>query len=153
MRRTKAEAAPGEPGAAAFPGAVAAALQPVEHRLARLPSGVVLLEVGCGVPAEGAGGGAALLVDGAPLPPPFALLSLARPDAAPRAVLAARDAAELLRPGAACVLTLGGAPAASFRLDPPVPAETLALDREAGDHERLLRFLVGTCAPVLRAAA
>ncbi|GAA0604532.1 hypothetical protein GCM10009416_47660 [Craurococcus roseus] len=150
MRRTKAEAAPGKPGAAAFPGA-AVGLQPVEHRLVRLPSGVVLLELNCAVPAEGAGG-AALLVDGAPLPPPSALLSLSRPGAPSRAILAVRDSAELLRPGAACVLTLGGAPAAAFPLDPPVPAETLTLDREAGDHERLLRFLVGTCAQALRAA-
>ena len=149
MRRTKAEAAPGKPGAAAL--TAAAGPPPVEHRLARLPSGVVLLELCCAVPAEGAGG-AALLVDGKPLPPPSALLSLARPDAPPRAILAARDPAGLLRPGAACALTLGGVPAASFLLDPPVPAETLTLDRCAGDHERLLRFLVGTCAQALRAA-
>ncbi len=155
MKRTKAEAAPGEPGAATLPTA-AAGISPVEHRLARLPSGVVLLEMNCSVPAAGGpgGGGAALLtVGGAPLPPPSALLSFpSRPDAPPRAILATHDAANLLRPGAACVLLLGGAPAAAFVLDVPVPADSLVLGREPGDHERLLRFLVGTCAPTLRAA-
>jgi GT2 family glycosyltransferase len=146
-------AAPGEPGAAALPAA-AAGPPPVEHRLARLPGGVVLLELNRAVPAEGAGG-ASLVVEGAPLPPPSALLSFpARPDAPPRTILGVRDAAGLLRPGAACVLLLGGTPAAAFAPDVPVPAEALALGgREPGDHERLLRFLVGTCAPALRAAA
>ena len=148
MRSTRTEPAPELPGA----GAAGTGPAPSEHRIARLPCGVVLLELACALPSDGNAGGAVLLVDGAPLPPPSALLSLDRPGANPRAVLAVRDPAERLRPGTACTLLLGGAPAAAFLLDLPVPAASLVLDREPGEHLRLLRFLVGTCAAALRAS-
>jgi hypothetical protein len=125
---------------------------PAEHRIARLPCGVVLLELACALPADGNAGGAALMVDGAPLPPPSALLSLDRPGANPRAVLGVRDPAERLRPGTPCTLLLGGEPVAAFLVDLPVPAASLVLDREPGEHLHLLRFLVGTCAAALRAS-
>jgi GT2 family glycosyltransferase len=126
-------------------------------RLARLHPDLVLLEVACAVaPPPGA---AALLVEARPLAPPTAALMLGDSGGsggsgmAPRLFFVARDRGGLLPTGAACELRRGEHPVATFVLGPPEAAEPMLLEREAEERQALLRFLVSTCAPLLRVPA
>lgn len=120
------------------------------HRQVRLPGDLVLLEVACrAVPPPGT---AVLVVEGVALAPPTTAIVLGDA-AAPRLVFAARDAAGLLRPGAACELTRGGQPLAAFLLDPPLAPAPMLRERSAEERAALLRLLVSTCGGLFGAAA
>ncbi len=121
-----------------------------EHRLARLHPDLVLLELATG--GDLPQGAATLSVQGRMLPPPSASLILGGAEA-PRLLFVARDRDGLLQPGAICEARRGDVPLARFLCDVPVPAEALLLQRDAAEQESLLRFLVATCAPLLRAGA
>jgi GT2 family glycosyltransferase len=106
-------------------------------------AGLVLLDIDLAAPLpEGAAG---LLVNGAALPPPSASL-LVGPA---RLVHAARPAAPIA-PGAAAALRLGGAVAARFAWPDPIDPAGFAAALPAAARPALLRFLVGTCARMLR---
>ncbi|MBX6375724.1 MAG: glycosyltransferase [Acetobacteraceae bacterium] len=151
-RQTEAEPPQGAPAAAlALPRDGAPATAATEHRLAQLgEAGLLLLELQATGPLP-RDGTTTLVVGGAPLAPPTASLTLGPADA-PRLVFAARSRAGALAPGTPCEVRKGGETIAAFRLDLPIPAEALLLaGRAPAERYTLLRFLVGTCAPALRA--
>lgn len=121
--------------------------------MARLAGGLVLLEVPCLVPPPA--GTATLWIDGDPLPPPTAALPLGGPGDT-RLLFACRDPDGRLTPGTPCAVTRGEAPqpVALFTPAAPVAArDLLGAARPAPEAEGLLRFLLGTALPVLRADA
>jgi GT2 family glycosyltransferase len=111
--------------------------------------GLLLVDIAFAAPLpEGA---AQLSLGGEALRPPSASMLLGDP-AAPRLLHAARTRMPIAT-GAAAVLRLGREDAAAFAWPAPCAPHDFAAGLPAADHDRLLRFLVRTCAGVLRGAA
>ncbi len=118
------------------------------HQVARLSSGVVLIELRSTLlPYDE--GDTELVLNGEPVPQPVCSLSLE--GASSRLLLVARWAGSLL--GAPCALWRGARPIGTFFLDPLTPAATLLLRRDRAERDRVLRFLTESCAPLLDADA
>lgn len=110
--------------------------------------GLLLVDIAFAAPLpEGA---AQLLLGGEALRPPSASVLLGDP-AAPCLVHAARTRIPITT-GTAAVLRLGREDAAAFAWPAPCTPAEFAAGLAAADHATLLRFLVGTCARLLRGA-
>lgn len=117
------------------------------HRAARVFPDLILLDIPCGTPQPP--GSPTLLIDGRPLPPPTAACLIGS-QRTPRLLFVARDRDGLLRPDAECILRRGDQSVACFLPGPPIEPGAL-FDADRGDGMALLRFLVRTAAPALRA--
>lgn len=110
--------------------------------------GLLLVDLAFAAPLPD--GAAQLLIDRAALRPPSASVLLGTPGA-PRLVHAARHHG-LVGAGTPVALRLGGAVVAEFGWPAPVPPAVFAAGFPADSRATLLRFLVGTCARILRGA-
>lgn len=113
-------------------------------RATQLRSGLLLLEVEC---SAAPGASTVLLVGGQPVPPPTCAVVLGSGQAT-RLLFAAR--APWPAPDAVCKFQRDGRLLAAFNFGAPLLPSAMFAEREPAERVRVLRFLVESCAPLLR---